>query len=108
VRGRYSPFEKLQLEGNATLFDTDDDELESLDFTSRQRSVGLQFNYAPINRVSLSGGFERSTIRTNILYLVPQTLTLDRSNTARRAISATCSQSGADCNAASSVTRYGA
>jgi hypothetical protein len=78
LRGRFSPFEKLQFEGNATLFNNDDD-ITSLDFTSRQRNYALQFDYAPIARVSLTGGFERSTMRTNLLYIVPQTLTLDRS-----------------------------
>jgi hypothetical protein len=78
VRGRYSPFEKLQFEGSATVFDNDDD-VSSIDFTSRQREYDLHFSYALASRVSVSGGAERSTIVTSILYVLPQTFTTDRS-----------------------------
>ncbi len=79
LRGRFSPFESLEFNGSATLFDNEDDDMPEIDFTSRSRDYSLQFSYAPITRISFSGGFERSNIRTNILYVVPQTLTLDRS-----------------------------
>ena len=79
LRGRYAPFEKLQFEGNATLFDNLDRRVEALNFTSRQRNYALQFSYTPITRVSVTGGFERTQLRTGLLYIVPQTLTLDRS-----------------------------
>ncbi|MFB3905415.1 MAG: hypothetical protein ACE15E_18365 [Acidobacteriota bacterium] len=76
LRGRFSPFEKLEVNGTATLFDTDND-IPDLDFTSRQRNYALDFTYAIMPRVSFSGGFERSDLRTNIFYLIPQTLRLD-------------------------------
>ncbi len=79
LRGRFSPFENLELNGSATLFDNEDDEVPEIDFTSRSRDYTLQFSYNPITRVSFSGGYERSSIRTNILYLLPQTLTVGRS-----------------------------
>jgi hypothetical protein len=77
LRGRFSPFEKLEFSGNATLFDNDDD-VPDLDFTSRQRNYALDVTYAITPRVSLSAGAERSDLRTSIFYLIPQTLRLDQ------------------------------
>ncbi len=77
LRGRFSPFEKLEISGNATLFDTDND-IPDLDFTSLQRNYALDFTYAVAPRVSVSAGFERSDLNTNIFYLIPQTLRLDQ------------------------------
>jgi hypothetical protein len=79
LRGRFTPFAALQFEGSATLFDTETDDVPQIDFTSRNRDYALQLNYTPARRFSFSGGWERSSIRTNILYIVPQTFTLDRS-----------------------------
>ncbi len=76
LRGRFSPFEKLEFSGNATLFDTDND-IPDLDFTSLQRNYALDVTYAITPRVSFSAGAERSDLRTNIFYLIPQTLRLD-------------------------------
>ncbi|RPJ53631.1 MAG: hypothetical protein EHM23_30570 [Acidobacteria bacterium] len=76
LRGRFSPTEKLELNGTATLFDTDND-IPDLDFTSLQRDYALDFTYAITPRVSFSAGAERSHLRTNIFYLIPQTLQLD-------------------------------
>ncbi|HXK58388.1 MAG TPA: hypothetical protein PLP42_00710 [Acidobacteriota bacterium] len=77
LRGRFSPFEALEFSGNVTLFDTDND-IPDLDFTSRQRNYALEFTYAATPRISFSGGFERSNFNTNIFYVIPQTLQLDR------------------------------
>ncbi|RPI28045.1 MAG: hypothetical protein EHM61_06480 [Acidobacteria bacterium] len=77
LRGRFSPFEKLEFSGNATLFETDND-IPDLDFTSLQRDYGLDFTYAVTPRVSFSGGWERSHLDTNIFYVIPQTLQLDQ------------------------------
>jgi len=76
LRGRFSPFEKLEFNGTATLFDNDND-VPDLDFTSLQRTYALDLNYAITPRVNFYGGFERSDLRTNIFYLIPQTLRLD-------------------------------
>jgi hypothetical protein len=79
LRGRLTPFNGLQLEGSAMLFDHENDEASQIDFTSRTRDYALQLNYTPARRFSFSGGWERNTIRTNLLYIIPQTFTLDRS-----------------------------
>jgi len=76
LRGRFSPFEKLEFSGNATLFDNDND-IPDLDFTSLQRNYGLDVTYAITPRVSFSLGAERSDLKTNIFYIIPQTFQLD-------------------------------
>ena len=55
LRGRFSPFEKLEVSGSATLFDTDND-IPDLDFTSLQRNYAVDFTYAVAPRVTFSGG----------------------------------------------------
>jgi hypothetical protein len=77
LRGRFSPSRKLEFNGSATLFDHESD-IADIDFTSRTRDYDLQFTYNLVSRVSVSGEYERSRIRTNILYILPQTFTWDR------------------------------
>ncbi len=78
MRGKFSPFEALEIDGSITLFDNDD-RLNSIDFTSRDRDYALQVNYAPTRRVAVSADYQRSSIRTNLLFIVPQTFLADRS-----------------------------
>lgn len=74
LRGQMSPFESLQVRGSATLFDHDN---SALDFFSENRTYGLAFTYTPIDRVSVSGQWDRTQIDTEIPYVIPQTFELD-------------------------------
>ncbi len=78
INGRMAPISSLHLEGLVTLFDHDDD-LDAIDLTSRDRNYALRFSFDPSRRFSLSGGFERSSFRNDALYLMPQTISPDRS-----------------------------
>ena len=78
LRGRLHPTESLQVSGSVTLFDHDND-IPEIDFTSRQRSYALQFTYTPVPRISISGGYERRDMDTDLLFIVPQTFLPDRS-----------------------------
>ena len=78
VRGRMSPHEGLEVSGSIRLLAHDDD-LESIDFTSRSRDLGLGFNYALNRRISVAGEYERSSFNTDILYTIPLTLQPDLS-----------------------------
>ena len=66
------------MSGSVTLFDHDND-IPGIDFTSRQRSYALQFTYTPVPRISISGGYERRDMDTDLLFIVPQTFLPDRS-----------------------------
>lgn len=78
LRGRVSPFRSLRLSANWTLFDHEDD-FESIDLTSRTRDFSVRFDYALRDRISISGGYERSTFNHNVLFLVPQTFQTEQS-----------------------------
>ncbi|MFQ5739351.1 MAG: hypothetical protein ACE5JX_10105, partial [Acidobacteriota bacterium] len=78
VRGRLSPLASLRFDGSFSLFDHDDD-LESIDFSSRDRDLMFQFTYTPHNRITVSGSYERSSYHSNLLFLIPQTFQTDRS-----------------------------
>ncbi|MBI2821582.1 MAG: hypothetical protein HYX74_05105 [Acidobacteria bacterium] len=71
LRGRLSPAESLQVRGNFTLFDNDADP-QAIDFKWRSRNYSLQLDYTPVRRVSLSVEYERSSIQSNILFIIPQ------------------------------------
>jgi hypothetical protein len=77
LRGSYSPFEALEFHGSATLFNNQND-LENIDFTARERDYSLQFNYTPLRRVTVVGDYSRNRVHTSILYIVPQTFLTDR------------------------------
>jgi hypothetical protein len=83
VRGRFHPFDSLQLSGSVTLFDHDND-IPEIDFTSRQRNYALQFTYTPVPRISISGAYERSDMDTDLLFTNPQNFQPDRSIYAER------------------------
>ena len=83
VRGRFHPFDSLQLSGSVTLFDHDND-IPEIDLTSRQRNYALQFTYMPVPRVSISGAYERSNIDSDLLFIIPQSFQPDRSIYAER------------------------
>jgi hypothetical protein len=74
IQGRLSPFERLEFNGSASLFDHEE---SSLDFTSRSRVYSLQFTYRPLNRLAVAGHWERSDFHTRIPYLIPQILAWD-------------------------------
>lgn len=74
IRGRYSPFESLELSGSLRLFDHDNDVIA---YTSRNRGYTLQFSYAPAPRWSLGGQWTHSDLETEIPYVVPQDLSLE-------------------------------
>jgi hypothetical protein len=77
LRGSYSPFASLEVHGSATLFNNQND-LENIDFTARERDYSLQLTYTPLRRVTLIGDYSRNRIHTSILYIVPQTFLTDR------------------------------
>ena len=72
-----------QLSGSVTLFDNNDD-IPEIDFASRQRNYALQFTYTPVPRISISGAYERSSIVSDLLFVVPQSFQADRSIYAER------------------------
>jgi hypothetical protein len=74
IQGRFSPFERLELNGSLSLFDHEE---SRVDFTSRSRIYSLQFTYRPLNRVAVAGHWERSDFNTSISYLIPQVLVED-------------------------------
>ncbi len=78
INGRFRPWKSLQFTGSANLFDHDDD-LPSIDFTSRSRDWSLQFDYTPRDRLIVSGTYERSSFRSDLSILIPQTFQTDRS-----------------------------
>ncbi len=74
VRGRYSPFESLEISGSLRLFDHDND---LLSYTARNRAYSLEFNYAFSSRISFGGQWTRSELNTEIPYVVPQDFSVD-------------------------------
>ncbi len=78
VNGRWRVSERLQFSGTASVFDHDDD-LASVDFTSRSRDWSLQFDYALPGRTTVHGAYERSSFRSDLSIIIPQTLQPDRS-----------------------------
>jgi hypothetical protein len=74
IKGRYSPFEALEISGNMRLFDHDNDLLA---YTSRNRGYTLEFNYSPTARMSFGGQWTRSELNTEIPYVVPQDFSID-------------------------------
>ncbi|MBI4445276.1 MAG: hypothetical protein HY645_05140 [Acidobacteria bacterium] len=78
VRGRLSPINWLELNGSITLFDNRDPQRE-IDWTSRDRNYTLQVGFTPHQRVTFTAEYERSNLRSNIIIIVPQTFTQDRS-----------------------------
>jgi hypothetical protein len=83
LRGRFHPFDSLQLSGSVTLFDNNND-IPEIDLTSRQRSYTLQFTYTPVARISISGAYERSELDSDLLFIIPQSFQPDRSIYAER------------------------
>lgn len=78
LRGKLSFWEPLEFNGSLTLFDNDS-LLETLDFTSHNRDYTLSFHYTPHRRLSVTGEFQRSNVRTSLLVIIPQTFLSDRS-----------------------------
>lgn len=78
VRGAFSPFSSLEFSGSVVLFDHEN-ELESIDFTADNRSYSAQFTYTPATRFSITGQYQRTDIRTDLLFIIPQTFVTDRS-----------------------------
>ena len=74
IRGRYSPFESLEINGSLRLFDHDNDVLS---YTSRNRGYTLQFSYSPAVRLSFGGQWTHSDLDTEIPYVVPQDFSIE-------------------------------
>lgn len=74
IHGRTAPWAKLEFSGNVTLMDQ---ESEIVDFTSDTRLYNAQFIYRPMERLTVTGQWERSQLDTSIPYLIPQTFTWD-------------------------------
>ena len=78
ISGEAKPLNKLRVSGNALVFSNDND-LDSIDFTHRTRDFGFNFDYAPVSRFSVSGGFQRTRLTSDLLIIVPQTFLPARS-----------------------------
>ncbi len=72
LHGRLSPFEKLELSGNVTLADQESD---LVSFSADSRLYSAQFTYRPLDRLTVTGQWERTRLNTSIPYLIPQTFT---------------------------------
>lgn len=72
LHARLSPFEKLELAGNVTVADHESD---LVDFTGENRLYSARFTYRPLDRLTVSGQWERTRLDTSIPYLIPQTFT---------------------------------
>lgn len=74
LHGKVAPWERLELSGNVTLLDQ---ESEVIDFTSESRLYNAQFTFRPMDRLTVTGQWERSQLDTAIPYLIPQTFAWD-------------------------------
>lgn len=78
IRGRLSPMESLQFDGSISFFDHDNN-VQDIDLSSDSRTYNIQFHYQPSRLVSITGQYERVDYHSDLLFVIPQTFTVDRS-----------------------------
>jgi hypothetical protein len=75
ARARYQPHSALQLTATFSLLDNQNPApTVNYDFLSRSATLSAYWTPAGGKRIALLGEYTRSTLRSDILYLVPQTL----------------------------------
>ena len=80
IRGRYHPWEMLTVSGAFSLMDHENTRSD-LDYNFQNRGYTVSVNLAPAGgkRISTNLEYSRSDLTSDILFLIPQTFTPDRS-----------------------------
>ena len=78
IQGKFSPRPSLVISGNATVFNNRDDQPD-IDFDLESRGYGLQVFYSPFERFSWTVEYERSQVDSDLIFIIPQTLSQARS-----------------------------
>lgn len=78
VRGRYQPTQSLSITGSLAFFDHQNAR-KDLDYQAHNRGFDISVAYFPARRLGLIVDYSRSDISSDIIYLLPQTFSSDRS-----------------------------